>query len=118
MPTIKIFFFIALLCGSPLFAQSSSGPEAIERQWREIYWLRQLEDWHSGNSKQEDETVKRREAQVHEWQFLHLAQRFIDRWKDLAEDYKERGAVNPKKFKAVSKAFRDLEKSDGWLASK
>jgi hypothetical protein len=115
---MRISFFVTLLCCAPLCAQqNSSSTEAVRRQWLDRYRLQQLEDFQSGNSKQADELEKRREAQLREWQFRNLVQRFAARWKDLAEDYK-RGAANPKTFKAVSKAFRDLEKSEGWLSSK
>jgi hypothetical protein len=115
---MRIFFFVTLLCCAPLWAQQNpSSPEAVRRQELDRYRLQQLESWQIEDSKLADEIAKRREAQLREWQFLNLAQRFMVRWKDLAEDYK-RGTVNPKKFKAVSKAFRDLEKSEGWLSSK
>jgi hypothetical protein len=78
--------------------------------------LHQMEE--IAQDKTQMELAKRREAQFREWQFTSLIQEFVERWKDMAEEYNTRGAVNPKKLKAVSKAFRDLEKSDGWLAPK
>ena len=77
-----------------------------------------METWRSGESLLAANAAARREAQLRHEEFLGLAQKFLTRWNDLAVAYNQRGAVDPKKFKAVSKAFRNLEKSEGWLAPK
>jgi hypothetical protein len=119
MPIKKTSYFVVLLSCMALSAQPNpSSQEAQRREWIDQYRLRQLEDWQGRDSRQADELAKRREARIREWRFLNLVQRFTDRWRELTEEYKARGAVNPKKFKAVSRAFRELEKSDGWLSPK
>jgi hypothetical protein len=115
----RISFFIALLCCAPVFAQQKpSSPEAERRQWLDRYLRENSLDLPNGQSRAAEETQRRREARIRQWQFFSLTQRFLLQWNDLAAEYNARGAVNPKKFKAVSKAFRDLEKSDGWLSPK
>ena len=42
------------------------------------------------------------------------ADKFVQAWSVLTREYKERGSFNVKKAKEVSKAFHDLEKSEGW----
>jgi hypothetical protein len=58
--------------------------------------------------------AKRREAQHKEQQFLLKAEKVIESWRALAREYREKGAFNIKTAKQVSKAFHDLEKSEGW----
>jgi hypothetical protein len=41
-------------------------------------------------------------------------EKFIDAWTALAREYNDKGTFNVKKAKQVSKAFHDLEKSEGW----
>ena len=41
-------------------------------------------------------------------------EKFIASWSGLAREYNEKGTFNVKKAKQVSKAFHDLEKSEGW----
>jgi hypothetical protein len=41
-------------------------------------------------------------------------EKFIDSWTALAHEYNEKRTFNVKKAKQVSKAFYDLEKSEGW----
>jgi hypothetical protein len=109
---------IALISGGPLCSQvNPMGQSAVElRQWQDRY---QLQQWESGQrGRIEQETAQRREAWLRQWQFTNLMQRFLARWNDLAREYNSRGAVNPKKFKAASKAFHDLERSEGWMAPK
>jgi hypothetical protein len=88
-----------------------------ERQlWLDRLLQQGLEESLRPRNAVEKELAERREAQIRHWQFTRLAKRFMERWNELAREYNTRGAVDPKKFKAASKAFRDLERSDGWLA--
>jgi hypothetical protein len=40
--------------------------------------------------------------------------RLVEAWSALAREYKDKGTFNLKKAKQVSKAFHDLEKTEGW----
>jgi len=112
MPTTRILVLFFLL-GSFLEAQTP------ERQaWLERLQQLQLDYEQSPENQLREELAKRREAQMREWRFLQLAQRFLKRWNELAVDFNSHRAVNPHKFEAVSKAFRELERSEGWLAEK
>jgi len=54
------------------------------------------------------------EAQRKEREFLLRAGKFIQAWSVLVHEYNQKGGFNLKKAKQVSKAFHDLEKSEGW----
>jgi hypothetical protein len=55
---------------------------------------------------------KQAEAQLRE--FYTKAHRFVELWRNFAEDLNSQKTFNAKLAKEVSKAFHDLEKSDGW----
>jgi len=40
--------------------------------------------------------------------------KFVQAWKVLTHEYNQKGGFNVKKAKQVSKAFHDLEESEGW----
>jgi coproporphyrinogen III oxidase-like Fe-S oxidoreductase len=117
MRITRIVVFV-LLCGAPLRPQGNPlGQSEMERrQWLDHYLLQRWEDWQNPQSKEEE--AQRREERLRQWRFTNLMQRFMVRWNELAQEYNSRGGVDPKKFKATSKAFHDLEKSEGWLAPK
>jgi hypothetical protein len=115
----KIVLFV-LLSGTPLCSQGNPfGQSEMERrQWLDHYLLQRWEDRQDAQTRVEEQAAQRREAWLRQWQFTNLMQRFLARWNDLAREYNSRGAVDPKKFKATSKAFHELEKSEGWLVPK
>jgi len=47
-------------------------------------------------------------------EFYSKARHFVDLWEALAAELNEKKTFNAKLAKQVSKAFHDLEKSDGW----
>jgi hypothetical protein len=53
-------------------------------------------------------------AQQKEHAFWMKTEKFIDSWTALAHEYNDKGTFNVKRAKEVSKAFHDLEKSEGW----
>ena len=53
-------------------------------------------------------------AQQKAHQFWMKTEKFISSWTALAREYNDKGTFNVKKAKQVSKAFHDLEKSEGW----
>jgi hypothetical protein len=62
----------------------------------------------------DQQAEQRRAAEQKQHQFLLKTEKFIDAWTALATEYNEKGTFNVKKAKQVSKAFHDLEKSEGW----
>lgn len=81
----------------------------------EIYRRTFLFDEASGApSASEVEIAKRRDSQYREQQFLIKANKLVESWRAFAVEYNEKGAFNLKKAKAVSDAFHDLEKTEGW----
>jgi|SRR5579871_171402 len=57
---------------------------------------------------------QRRTAHQKEQQFWMKTEKFIASWTALAREYNEKGTFNLKKARAASKAFHDLEKTEGW----
>ncbi len=107
-----------LLCGSV----PAQGPypnqchrqDAIER----LYWESLSNAAVCNQETSETEITKQMEARHREMQFWLKANRFVQAWTLLAREYNDRGAFNLKQAKEVSKAFRDLENSEGWLKVK
>ena len=62
----------------------------------------------------EIQIAKRREAEYKEEQFLLKAKKLVLWWSALFREYNENGTFNVKTAREVSKAFHDLEKSEGW----
>jgi hypothetical protein len=49
-------------------------------------------------------------------EFYSKARHFVQLWQAFARELNEKKTVNAKLAKQISKAFHDLEKSDGWPA--
>jgi hypothetical protein len=62
----------------------------------------------------EQRSEQRRTTWQKEHEFLAKTDKFVELWTALAHEYQEKGTFNVKKAKQVSKAFHDLEKSEGW----
>jgi hypothetical protein len=62
----------------------------------------------------ERQFAEHKAAQQKEQQFWMKTEKFIDSWTALAREYNDKGTFNVKRAKEVSKAFHDLEKSEGW----
>jgi hypothetical protein len=113
----KLIPFSLLLVVSFLGAQSSpvptapgSDPESVVRLQMEL--LRQ--------SVRDDNEVRTRQAetarqvQIARLQFMAKANHFVALWGDLVQRLNDRQTFDAKLAKKVSKAFCELEKSDGW----
>jgi hypothetical protein len=61
------------------------------------------------------ESEERQHARYLESQFLKKAKRFAEAWNGFVNEYKNKRAFDVKKAKDVSKAFHELEKSEGWV---
>jgi hypothetical protein len=68
----------------------------------------------SGGETQASNAAARREAEYEQHIFFSKAQRFVALWHSLTEEMNERKTFNVKLARQVSKAFHDLEKTDGW----
>jgi len=80
---------------------------------------------HEGNSQQicnsilapnpgDEQTAARRQAQYKERQFWAKANKVANLWTAFVREFNEKGTFNVKKAREVSKAFHELEKSEGW----
>src|ERR1700760_4340934 len=59
------------------------------------------------------EAAKRYEAQMRERQFIEKVNRFVELWTSFATEYNEQRVFNIRSAKEISKAFHDLEGSEG-----
>jgi hypothetical protein len=64
------------------------------------------------------QAAARREAEAKLREFYAKAQRFVALWKKFTDGMNDQKTFNVKLAKEVSKAFHDLEKSDGWPAGR
>jgi len=64
------------------------------------------------------QAAARRETEQKFREFYAKAEHFVTLWKKLTEDMQGQKTFNVKLAKQVSKAFHDLEKSDGWPAGR
>ena len=113
-PITNFLLFSFFLLG-PTSAQSPY-PNPSDRQdaVRLLYWEALSNAAWRNQTVAQTETAKRKEAHGKEREFLLKADKFVQAWSVLTREYKERGSFNVKKAKEVSKAFHDLEKSEGW----
>jgi len=95
-------------------AQSGSPQLASERslEERERRLMAQGDD----SPQATREAAARREADYQQRVFYTKAKKFVDLWRHFTMEMNDRQTFNVKLAKEVSKAFHDLEKSDGWLA--
>ena len=108
------FLLFSFLLLGPASAQSPhpnpSSQDAIQR----LYWESLSNAAWLNQTFAQTEIAKRVEAQGKEREFLLKADKFVQAWSVLTREYKEKGGFNVKEAKEVSKAFHDLEKSEGW----
>jgi hypothetical protein len=63
------------------------------------------------DGRKKEETSKSEEAAQ---EFYSKARHFVDLWQAFAEELNDKKTFNAKLAKQVSKAFHEMEKSDGW----
>ena len=61
-----------------------------------------------------DEEARRRAAQYSEQQFIQKANAFTRVWSAFIVEYNQKKAFNVRIGKEATKAFHDLERSEGW----
>ena len=102
---------ISVLAGSAV-AQTAQSNQSSRRE--DLY--RQL--WYSGlthvETQEENEIAERSDARRREYEFIRKIAGFTKSWSALAREYNHKGTFNVKTAKEVSKAFHDLEKTEGW----
>lgn len=100
---------LAVIFGLCLLAQDV-GVNAQERLERDVLkWQMN----HAGGSPA-DQKAANREAVYEEQQFANKFNHLVATLREFAEQYNHH-VVDLKKVKALKKAWRDLEKTDGWL---
>lgn len=62
----------------------------------------------------EQQIAERRQAEYKKQQFSANANKLAELWNAFTREYNEKGTFNVKKARALSKAFHDLEKTEGW----
>lgn len=76
-----------------------------------------MEHW-ALNPGGERQSTARKEADARLREFYTKAEHFVALWGSLAHELNDRKTFDAKLAKQVSKAFHDLEKSDGWPAGR
>ncbi len=76
-----------------------------------------FENW-ATKPEAERQAAQRREAEQKFHEFYTKAERFVNLWRKLTTEMHDQKTFNMKLAKQVSKAFHDLEKSDGWPAER
>jgi hypothetical protein len=109
------FITIGLFLSALLSAQEHrSADDPMERLRRE-FAFRELD---MQRSDIEREIELRRNARRLERQFMMKANRFVELWCALVNEYNSKRVFNIKLAAEVSKAFHDVENSEGWLKRK
>ena len=62
--------------------------------------------------------AERQDAKFRERQFMEKVRHFIAKWDQFATEYNRKGAFNVKSARDMSKAFHELEHTDGWPKTK
>ena len=112
----KIFVLALLLFVQSFWAQAPGGSRqadpgssGLDRRVQQQMFERWALD--PGAEKQ---ILARKRAEEQLREFYAKAHRFVELWQHFAEDLNNQKTFNAKMAKEVSKAFHDLEKSDGW----
>jgi hypothetical protein len=78
----------------------------------------QMEMFRQSAHDNSEDTLRRAEAARQEAiaraQFMAKANRFVNLWGDFVQRLNEKQTFDAKLAKKISKAFHDLERSDGW----
>lgn len=73
-----------------------------------------MQELEVGKTEAEYAAAERRDAKLRERQFMEKVRHFIAKWDQFASEYNHKGAFNIKAARDISKAFHDLEQTDGW----
>jgi hypothetical protein len=96
--------------GSQLFNPGVTA-ETISRD----FLMQQLED---GSAEAKAAAAERRDASFRKRQFMEKVSHFVAKWEQFANEYNHKGAFNIKSARDISKAFHELEHTEGWPKAK
>ena len=103
---------VVLFLSDFVSAQERSPKDVLlEHYWREL----DFREFEQQRSHVDQEIALRRHAQYLEAQFIAKVNRFAALWSDLVREYNEKKVFNIKIAAEVTKAFHEIEISDGWL---
>jgi len=108
------FLFLGTTPAQSPHPNQSRMQDTIQRH----YWESLSNAASRSQTSSQTEIEKRTEAQLNEREFLLKADKFVQVWSVFIREYNARGAFNVKLAQKASKAFRDLEGSEGWLKQK
>jgi hypothetical protein len=89
---------------------SARSQDSIESIRREML-LQQLGD---RSTEMDFAVAQRQKAIFRQREFIERVHRFVAAWERFAKEYNRQGTFNAKSARDVSKAFHELEKSEGW----
>lgn len=95
---------------SPVPAVPSSDPGSIGRLQMELF----RESVRDNNEEAVRRAAAARQEQFARQQFMVKANHFVELWGHLVSRLNDQQTFDEKLTRKVSKAFHDLEKSDGW----
>ncbi len=77
-----------------------------------------MQEFEVGKTEAQYAAAERRDAKLRERQFMEKVRQFITKWDQFASEYNHKGAFNIKAARDMSKAFHELEHTDGWPKTK
>jgi hypothetical protein len=119
MKWITSFLLLSFLfLGTTPAQRSDPNQSRMQDTIQRHYWESLSNATARSQTSTQTEMEIRTEAQLKEREFLLKADKFVQVWKVFIREYNTRGAFNVKLAQKASKAFRDLEGSEGWLKEK
>jgi hypothetical protein len=111
----KVVAVSLLFFAQVLWAQApslSSSPIATDTEWERRAQQASFQSWATDTSAPKRAASAKQAAEIEE--FYSKARHFVELWRALAVELNDKKTFNAKLAKQVSKAFHDLEKSNGW----
>lgn len=99
--------------------QSSLASDAYRRQELADARVEQelfIRSAHDHSALEAKQIAARQRAEDLQREFYSKANRFVDLWSHFSKELNEHQTINIKLAKKLSKAFHDLERSEGWPA--
>jgi hypothetical protein len=116
----KVLAVTLFISSQILSVQAQIGPRQtspINDEAQRRIEQRAFEEW-ATQPEARRQAAARRQTEEKLREFYAKAQRFVSLWKKLTEGMSDEKTFNVKLAREVSKAFHDLEKSDGWPAGR
>jgi hypothetical protein len=109
--------FVFFSCFPVLWAQMPHEPPAGSNEADRRLQQQMFEQWATMPESQR-QAIARQEQNEKLREFYTKAQHFVTLWRKFAVDLDSQRTFNAKLAKELSKAFHDMEKSDGWPAGR